>query len=53
MILPTCEDRRMPINAGGRTNGAASSQKETDTGVVTITIRTGAWASGITSPTTA
>ena len=53
MILPTCEDSRVPINVGGMTNGAASSQQETDTGIVTNTIRIGAWASGIMSPTTA
>jgi len=49
--LPTCEDSRVPINVGGMTNGAASSQQET--AIVTNTIRIGDWASGIMSLTTA
>jgi hypothetical protein len=40
----------MPINAGGRTNGAANSQKVTFTGTLATTC---AWANGIMSPTTA
>jgi hypothetical protein len=51
MTLPTCEDSRVPINVGGMTNGAASSQQET--AIVTNTIRIGDWASGIMSLTTA
>jgi hypothetical protein len=51
-ILPTCEDRRMPLNVGGGTIGAANSQQKTDTDTFAI-IRTGAWVSGIMNPTTA
>jgi hypothetical protein len=43
----------MILNVGGTTNGAANSQQKTHTGTVATTIRTGAWASGIMSPTTA
>jgi hypothetical protein len=52
MILPTCEDRRMLLSVGGTTIGAANSQQKTDTGTF-ATIRTGAWASAIMSPTMA
>ena len=41
MVLPTSEDRWMPINAGGRTNGAANSQKVTFTGTLATHERLG------------